>query len=465
MMLFLAELNQLETWATDIGNAYLEAETAERVYIIAGPEFGEREGSTLLIFKSLYGLRSSGARWHEKFADTLRDMGFTPSKNEPNIWMRQPNGLWEYVAVYVDDLAFVMREPKAFTDILMEKYKYKLKGTGSISFHLGCDFFRDKDGTLCMAPRKYIEKMIDGYINMFKERPKMKFSSPLEKNDHPELDTSKFLDKTGVQQYQSLLGSLQWAVSIGRIDITTAVMTLSSFRAVPRVGHLERAKRVVSYLVKMKNAVIRFRTGIPDYSDLPNNRYEWEHSIYGNVKEALPHDAPKALGQPVVLTHYVDANLFHDVVTGRSATGILHFINQTPIDWYSKKQATAETATYGSEFVAARTCVEQLIDIRTTLRYLGVPIIGPSHMFGDNESVVNSSENMYSKLHKRHNALSFHRVRESIAAGLCRFHHLPGKFNPADITSKHWSYTCVWKELLCPLLFWFGDTADIPPDT
>ena len=464
IMLFLAELNQLETWATDIGNAYLEAETAERVYIIAGPEFGKREGSTLIVFKSLYGLRSSGARWHEKFADTLQDMGFFPSKNEPDIWMRESNGLWEYVAVYVDDLAFVMRDPEAFVNVLVKKYNYKLKGTGSISFHLGCDFFRDKDNTLCMAPRKYIEKMIDGYINMFKEKPKMKYSSPLEKNDHPEVDTSELLDEKGIQQYQSLVGSLQWAVSIGRIDITTAVMTLSSFRAVPRIGHLERAKRVVAYLAKMKNAIIRFRTGIPDYSDLPNKQYEWEYSVYGDVKEALPHDAPKALGRPVVLTHYVDANLFHDMLTGRSVTGILHFINQTPIDWYSKKQATVETATYGSEFVAARTCVEQLIDIRTTLRYLGVPIMGPSHMFGDNESVVNSSENMYAKLHKRHNALSFHRVRESIAARICRFHHLSGKFNPADITSKHWSYNCVWKELLRPLLFWFGDTADIPLD-
>ena len=61
MILFLAELNQLETWATDIGNAYLEVETDERTCIIAGPEFNEREGSTLLILKALYGLRSSGA--------------------------------------------------------------------------------------------------------------------------------------------------------------------------------------------------------------------------------------------------------------------------------------------------------------------------------------------------------------------------------------------------------------------
>ena len=66
-----------------------------------------------------------------------------------------------------------------------------------------------------------------------------------------------------------------------------------------------------------------------------------------------PHDAPKPLGKYVTLTHYVDVNLLHDLITGRSVTGILHLINKTPIDWYSKKQATVETATYGSEFIAA----------------------------------------------------------------------------------------------------------------
>ena len=107
-------------------------------------------------------------------------------------------------------------------------------------------------------------------------------------------------------------------------------MTLSSFCVIPCVGHLERANRVVSYLAKMKNAVIRFRTSIPDYSDIPDNRYEWEHSVYGNVREALPHNALNALGKPVVLTHYMDANLFHDITTGSYVTGILYFINQTP---------------------------------------------------------------------------------------------------------------------------------------
>jgi len=65
LLVFFAELNDLDVWTTDIGNAYLEAETQEKVYIIAGPEFGDLEGHTLIIFKALYGLRTSGLHWHE----------------------------------------------------------------------------------------------------------------------------------------------------------------------------------------------------------------------------------------------------------------------------------------------------------------------------------------------------------------------------------------------------------------
>ena len=205
----------------------------------------------------------------------------------------------------------------------------------------------------------------------------------------------------------------------------------------------------------MKNFKICFRTNNPDYSDIPEDHQEW-FQIYGDVKENLPHNAPKLLGKPVTLTHYVDANLFHDALTGRSVTACLHFINGTPIEWYSKKQATVETATYGSEFVAARTCVEQIIDLRTTLRYLGVPVNEVSYMFGDNESVVNSSKNLYSKLTKRHNALSYHRVREAIASGYVKFNYIPGKSNPADILSKHWSYNDV-KDLLLTIFHFQGD--------
>jgi hypothetical protein len=462
-LVFLAELNGLETWSTDIGNAYLEAETKERVYIAAGPEFGDLEGHTLVIFKALYGLRSSGLRWHERFADCLRDMGFEPFKAEPDIWMRPNGDVYEYIGVYVDDLAIVAKNPQDIVDILENKCHFKLKGTGPITFHLGMDFFRDKDGVLCMAPRKYVEKMIASYQQFFGTKPRTVYSSPLEKGDHPEMDTSEFLDATGIEQYQSLIGAMQWAISIGRIDITMAVMTLSSFRAIPRHGHMDRVRRVYGYLSKMKDAAIRVRTDEPDYSSLPEQEFDWAQSVYGNVSELLPTDAPSPLGKYVTLTHYFDANLYHDMLTGRSVTAILHLFNKTPIDWYSKKQATIETATYGSEFVAARTCVDQVVDLRTSLRYLGVPIRETSYMFGDNKSVIDSSTFPHAKLHKRHNALSFHRVREAVAAKVISIYHLAGEYNPADILSKHWGYQQIWR-ILQPLLFYQGDTADLFED-
>jgi hypothetical protein len=163
---------------------------------------------------------------------------------------------------------------------------------------------------------------------------------------------------------------------------------------------LDRVKRLYGYLAKMRHAAIRARTDEPDYSDIPDFEHDWSKTVYRELKEIKPDDAPEPLGRFVTSTHYVDANLMHDVISGKSVTGILHLVNKPPIDSYSKKQATVETATYGSEFVAARTCVEQTIDLRITLRYLGVPIRDKSYMFGDKKSVVDSSMQVHAKLHK-----------------------------------------------------------------
>jgi hypothetical protein len=160
---------------------------------------------------------------------------------------------------------------------------------------------------------------------------------------------------------------MQWAISIGHFDIAVHVMTMSSFRASPRHGHLEQVKHMVGYLSKFRFAELRILTDEPNFSDIEVAEYDWSKSVYGDASKAVPKDAPEPLGKPVTMTHYQDVNLYHDIITGRSVTAILHFLNKFPIDWYSKKQATVETATYGSEYISARTCVNQIVDLRTTL--------------------------------------------------------------------------------------------------
>ena len=149
----------------DVGNAYLDAETKEKVYIIGGPGFGELEGHTLIIL------------------------------------------------------------PKA-------KYKYKLKGVGPITYHLGSNYKRDPDGTFYVGAKSYIDKMIESYERTFGAKPKEN-STPLVGNNHPEMDDSELLGPTEITLFQLHIGSLQWCVIIGRFDTATAVMTMSRYRAAP----------------------------------------------------------------------------------------------------------------------------------------------------------------------------------------------------------------------------------------
>ena len=172
------------------------------------------------------------------------------------------------------------------------------------------------------------------------------------------------------------------------------------------------------------------------------------YSVYGDAHEILPDDMPEPFGKAVVTTTTRDANLNHCLATGKSLTGCLHFVNKNPVDWYSKKQATVATATYGSEFVAAKTATEQIMDVRQTLRYLVAPIGAKSFLFGDNRSVVTSAPLPHSTLTKHHKILAFRRVREAIAANLMVFYWIQSAYNLSDMLSKHWDHPTVYPMIL-----------------
>ena len=163
-------------------------------------------------------------------------------------------------------------------------------------------------------------------------------------------------------------------------------------------------------------------------------------------------------------TTYVDANLHHDQVTGIAVIACLLIVNATPSHWYTKRQTTVETATYGSEFVAARIATDQIFDHRYTRMYLGVPVRSKRFLFGDNKSVVDSTSIPTSTLSKKSTLASYHRVGEAIAAGYLQFNWKDRKSNPADILCKHWEFANIWP-LLKPLLFWKGDTDELNAKT
>ena len=81
----IAAMNNLSVCAADIGNAFLYGKTRERCYVIAGREFGDLEGKSLIIDRGLYGLKSSAARFHEHLSAKLRELGYYPTKADDNL--------------------------------------------------------------------------------------------------------------------------------------------------------------------------------------------------------------------------------------------------------------------------------------------------------------------------------------------------------------------------------------------
>jgi hypothetical protein len=134
----------------------------------------------------------------------LYNMGYTPCKADPDVWMKDCQTHYEYVCVYVDGIMFYGKEPQKFFDALTTQYNYKLKGDGKPVYHLGGDFFCDKDNTLALGTSTYVNKMLTNYELMFNEKSK-EASSPMVEKDHPELDLTEELDEDGIKQYQSLI--------------------------------------------------------------------------------------------------------------------------------------------------------------------------------------------------------------------------------------------------------------------
>ena len=262
------------------------------------------------------------------------------------------------------------------------------------------------------------------------------------------MDTTGILEGQQVNHYLTMAGQLQWLITLGRFDIQAQVISMSRFRAAPRQGHQERLKRIYAYVIRTKHYANRFRVMEPDYSYLPELNFDWTHTVYDAAHEIIPQGIPDSLGKSVTTTTTVDVNLNHCLATGRSLTGCLHFVNHIPIDSYSKRQATVETATYGSEFVVSKTTTEQIIDLRHTLRYLGVPIETKSYLFGDNRSEVTSSTLPHSTLGKRHNILANHRDREAIASKILAYHWIQTRYNISDILSKHWDHPSVYNIIM-----------------
>jgi hypothetical protein len=448
--LTLAALNDLEVKTADIENAYLTAPVAEKIWTVLGPEFGANAGKRAIVVRSLYGLKSAGASFRNHLADCMRHLGWESCLADQDLWMkaeiRPEDGhkYYAYALLYVDDILVVHHDATSCLKSIDKYFKMKPGSIGDPDFYLGAKLRQTQlpNGVFAwgMSSSKYIQAAVNNVKDyVAKTRPGQKLatrsSGPFPANYVPEIDTSPELGDADASFYQSQIGVLRWIVELGRIDIITEVSTLSSHVVMPRQGHLEALFHLFAYLGRKHNARIVFDPTYPDIDMTVFKECDWKN-FYGEVTEAKPPNAPPSRGKDVDLRMYVDSDFANDQKTRRSRSGFLIYLNMAPVVWYSKKQATIETSVFGSEFVAMKQGMEALRGLRYKLRMMGVPIAGPSYIYGDNMSVIHNTQRPESTLKKKSNSVCYHAVREAVAMGECLTGHVPTENNPADLATK-----------------------------
>ena len=142
ILLTVAALNDLNVLGADVQNAFLTAPNKEKVWMIAGPEFGVDEGKTCLVVKALYGLKSASFSSRSFMAEKLTQLGFQSTLADPDVWLRAATKgdgerYYEYVLMYVDDILAISCDPKAILEDVQKTFKFKNDAMDPPEFYLG----------------------------------------------------------------------------------------------------------------------------------------------------------------------------------------------------------------------------------------------------------------------------------------------------------------------------------------
>ena len=217
-----------------------------------------------------------------------------------------------------------------------------------------------------MSSDKYVKRAIseiETELSKVGQKLQTRVSTPLATGYRPEIDSSPELDPRRANYYQGLIGILRWVVELGRIDIIVAVSQLSRYLAMPREGHLEQALHIFAYLKAHGRSTLVFDDTTPTFDEDRFFQADWSE-YYPDASDPLPPNMPPPRGRAATTTCFVDADHAGCLATRHSQTGILMFLQRAPFLWYSKRQSTVETSTFGSEFVAMKTAIEQIEGFR-----------------------------------------------------------------------------------------------------
>lgn len=385
----------------DISNVFLNGDLNEEIYMTLPPGYTPKDGEVIppnavcKLKKSLYGLKQASRQWFLKFRSTLMSLGFQQSHADHTLFVKNVNGKYFAVLVYVDDIVIASNNDDDVIQLKEDlKKAFKLRDLGSLQYFLGLEIARSASG-ISVSQRKYALDVLDE-AGMLACKPS---NIPMEPSiklvgDGPE----PVIDDPA--SYRRLVGKLMY-LTITRPDITFVVNKLCQYTSAPKATHMKAAHKVLAY-------------------------------IKGTVGNGLFYSSTSDF----VLKGFTDADWASCKDTRRSTSGYCVFLGDSLISWKSKKQQMASHSSAESEYRAMRYAVREIVWLVNLLNDLKVPQLAPVAFFCDSTTAIHIANNSVFHERTKHVELDCHIVRDRILRGLIKTLHVKIDLQLADAFTK-----------------------------
>lgn len=394
----IAAHEDLEADTCDIVGAYLNSELKEDIYMKQPPGFDDGTGRVWRLHKALYGLKQAGKAWNDKFNDVLTNiLGFTRSHSDPCLYFKFVDKIIILV-IHVDDTT-MFGTRKALDQVKADlREHFQLTDLGPLRSFLGFQVERDRDlRTIKLHQARYLQIVLERF-GMQNCTP---VATPLDHNVKLiPLDTDASPDEITDAPYAIAIGSLMYAATGTRPDISFAVQHLAQFTSRPSHAHWTAVKRVMRY-------------------------------IKGTASLGITLG-----GNPLSLKGYCDADWGANPSDRRSISGYLFKFGDGPVSWSSKKQQSVALFTMEAEYYALGHATKEALWLHSLLGELGYASDPCTTLITDNQSAIDFAYSTQFHSRAKHIDIRHYFIRELIEDGRIDIIHCSSADNCADMLTK-----------------------------
>lgn len=407
IMLAIAAFHDYEIWQMDVKTAFLNGKLTEDVFMAQpeGFENAKYPKRVCKLQKAIYGLKQASRSWNLCFHEKVTQFGFSRSEDESCIYIKVSGSVVVFLVLYVDDILLIGNDIPTLQSVKEWLGKcFAMKDLGDATFVLGIKIYRDRTRRLIgLSQDTYLDKI----LKRFKMENSKKGNLPLHHGIKISKDlcpkTNEELDRMSRVPYASAVGSIMYAMTCTRPDVSFALSMVSRHQQNPGEGHWTAVKNILKYLRNTKDRFL----------------------VYGGEEELR-------------VTGYSDASFQTDKDDSRSQSGWVFLLNGGAVTWKSSKQDTVADSTCESEYIAACEASKEAIWMRNFIGDLGVvpTVQDPIEIFCDNESAVALTKEPKDHGKSKHIERKYHFVRSKVEEGHVIVKHIRSEDNPADPFTK-----------------------------